>query len=215
LGTGIYRGDIVMAFTFTEGKLVWDRFLYYPSMGMCWDLRTIKRTGTENEFANAVQLLNEQIAENPKHQAWFATLFLRDNQVIDLSAITQASFHAKTYLMLAMPTFTGVTMPSIGVWNPCHFVWINNQKVLFELYQGSKEATINWLAYRYQGWSLADVEDYASKAPKGSLSLKDAVKPPVVVTPPPDNGGDTDVPPVVTGDGFVHVRCPYCLKTIF
>jgi hypothetical protein len=204
-----------MAFTFTEGKLVWDRFLYYPSMGMGWDLQILKRSGTENEFMNAVQALNEKIAENPKHQAWYATLFLRDNQVMDLQPDTQLSFHAKTYLMLAFPTFTGVTMPAIGVWNPVHFVWLNNQKVMFEMFGGTPTNTANWLNYRYRGAPLSEIEAYATRAPKGSLSLKDAIKPPVVVVPPTNTGGDTDVPPVVTGDGFVHVRCPYCLKTIF
>jgi hypothetical protein len=207
-----------MAFKFTEGKLVWDRFLYYPSMGMAWDLRTIKRTGTEDEFCVAVQTLNEEIAADPKHgNGWYATLFLRDNQVIDLSARTQASFFAKTYLMLAKPEFKGLSMPTIGMWNPVHFVWINNQKVVFELYQGTAEATANWLAYRYKGAPLSTVEAYAAKAPKGSLSLKDAIKPPVIINPPVDPGTDPVTPPVVipSGEMVMHMVCPHCKKVIY
>jgi hypothetical protein len=203
-----------MAQKLTFMKLIWDRFFYFPDMGMFWDGRTAKHPGDEADFVNLVESVNEDIAKDPKHGgAHFATIFLRDNQVMGLSRDTLNSFHAKTYLMLAQPEFKGLSMPAISVWNPVQFVWINNHKVICEMYQDDKERMAEWMAYRYKGVPDTTVAAYEIYAPKGSLSLKDALKPPVIINPPADPGTDPIEPPVnpgVSWDGKIHIDCPHC-----
>jgi hypothetical protein len=188
--------------------LIKDRFLFddYES-GLYFDLAPVKRpAGDENVFNGAIDEADEKLhsAEtNPANQLWYCTLFLTEAQMYSLSAKYQNQFAAKSFLLLFKAGFDGKTMPT----NPwfqiqsggmvCNPTGNKSQWVYYTDYAQ------NNLSHRFRIVKKDEVDAYVDP---------NAVTPP---PPPPDTGGDTDVPPVVTGDGFVHVRCPYCLKTIF
>lgn len=194
-----------------ECKLVKDKYLYFPQMGMYWDIYPMKRVSGKNE-----QGLNEQIDtindalkvlsdKQPGVQIWHPTLFLTDGQIANLPNNWQLAFHPKVWFMLARPSFpyTSTTkLPGAGVWNPVDLLWISNNKVLLQEFNGSVENTANWLGHRFRHAKESEVIAYN---PNGGIPIPDEP------TPDPDDG---EVP-VSIGDVYFHMRCPHCGKVIF
>ena len=197
-----------------ECKLVKDKYLYFPQMGMYWDIYPIKRVANENELGlnNRIDETNrtlKQLADlQAGEQVWHPTLFLTDGQLNKLTESWQVTYHPKVWFMLARPTFpyTSTTqLPGAGVWNPAvDLLWVSNSKVLLQEFNGSVENTANWLGHRFRHAKESEVVAY----------VPDGVTPP----PPPDDDPIVVPPPDVpisTGDVYIHMKCPHCGETIF
>lgn len=186
-----------------ECKLVKDRYLYFPQMGMYWDLCPIKRQAGENEQGlneridttnNALKKLSDAAAGE---QVWHPTLFLNSVQMSALPTNWQVTFHPKVWFMYANPSFRGDVKPSVGVWNPVDIVWVSNDKVLVWEFNGSVTNTANWLGHRFRLVKESEIQS-------------DSV-------PDPDEPNDEPDPevPQPSGDLYIHMKCPHCGKKIF
>ena len=171
------------------GQLIKDRFFYLPQMGMYWDLIALKRFGDEMQYSQEIDRLNDELQKNPKAkgQQWKVAIFLTAGQIGKLSAQWQNSFCAKSYLLYANPSFDGKgeELPAIGVWNPVHFVWVNNYKVYVWQFKDTPEHTAEWLGNKFRVVNPTDVLSDMYPTPAGSLA-----KPGNPPTNPP-SGGNT------------------------
>lgn len=186
-----------------ECTLIKDKYLYFPQMGMYWDIYPIKRIAGEDELG-----LNNRIDEANKtlkklsdaqrgEQVWHPTLFLNDKQLDNLPNQWQVTYHPKVWFMLARPNFsyTDTTqLPGAGVWKPSvDLLWLSNDKVLLQEFNGSVENTANWLGHRFRNAKELEVIEYSRTIPAPDIP---------VVAPPSD---------IV----YIHMKCPHCGKTIF
>jgi hypothetical protein len=186
--------------------LVKGRFLFddYES-GLHFDLAPVMRNpGDENEFNARIDSANDKLVEDdPANQKFLCTVFLNEDQMYKLSDPLKVRFGSKSYLLLYRAGFAGVTLPTNSWFSQGSGGMVCDPTGTQSQWRYFTNWTANDLRHRFRRVTIDEVNAYVDP---------NAVTPP---PPPPDTGGDTDVPPVVTGDGFVHVRCPYCLKTIF
>lgn len=196
-----------------ECKLVKDKYLYFPQMGMYWDLYPIKRVSGENEqgLNTRIDSANNELKKLSDAKAgeyvWHPTLFLNDTQISNLPNNWQVTFHPKVWFMLARPSFPHISttsLPGAGVWNPVDLLWISNNKVLLQEFNGSVENTANWLGHRFRHAKESEVLAYN---PDGGI--------PIPTDPTPDPDPDDGEVPVSTGDVYFHMKCPHCGEVIF
>ncbi len=200
------------------GQLVKDKYFYLPQMGMYWDVFAVKRVANENEDEYCVRVdnlnINLQKLPGAAKNEYFVCVFMLPAQIYALPTRMQSSLAAKTYMMVADPSFKSPDMPAYGPWNPVDFVWKSNTTVLLNQYRDSNEHTAEWLSHRFP----VVPENQVKAAPTPANSYNPwATTPPVTppVTPPADDPEDPTDPGTPSGGLVLHMTCPHCGKKIF
>lgn len=191
--------------------LLKERFLRddYDS-GLYFDLFPIKRPkGDEDVFNDAIEEACAELEKiEPKGQAWLPTLFLNETQIANLPVKYQGMFSGKSYLLLFKPEFDGKELP--------HNMWFDQAGGGLVCNPNSPDQS-NWvywsswgnggeeLGHRFRRVEKSEVDEYEYTAPT----------PPAPPANDDEPGDETTAPPVVIGDGFVHMKCPHCGKSIF
>lgn len=186
--------------------LVKERFLYDDfDSGLYFDLYPVKRpAGDEDVFNRAIEKACQELeAIEPEGNAYLPTVFLTQGQIDKLPLKYQGMFSGKSYLLLFQAGYNGGELPK-NMW----FEQMGGGLVCNPT--GAKKDWVYWSSWGKMGAELGHRFRRVEKSEVDEFPYNDPTPPPPADDPDVP-GGDTPVPT----DGFIHVKCPHCGKTIF